>query len=57
MSRLARDPDSAAVDVLAAILDEPPPGVCTRRWWKRKKAISVRGENNQLHDPGYLLCS
>ncbi len=49
------DPDSAAVDVLAAILDEPPAGRLYKALVETKKAISVRAENNQLHDPGYLL--
>src|SRR5579862_2793681 len=49
------DPDSSAVDVLAAILDEPPAGRLYKALVETKKAISVRAENNQLHDPGYLL--
>jgi zinc protease len=49
------DPDSSAVDVLAAILDEPPAGRLYKALIETKKAISVRAENNQLHDPGYLL--
>jgi zinc protease len=49
------DPDSSAVDVLAAILEEPPAGRLYKALVETKKAISVRAENNQLHDPGYLL--
>ncbi len=49
------DPDSSAVDVLASILDEPPAGRLYKALVETKKAISVRAENNQLHDPGYLL--
>jgi len=49
------DPDSAAMDVLTAILDEAPAGRMYKALVESKKAISVRGENNQLHDAGYLL--
>ena len=49
------DPDSAAVDVLTAILDEAPAGRLYKALVESKKAISVNGENNQLHDAGYLL--
>ena len=49
------DPDSAAMDVLSAILDEAPAGRLYKALVETKKAISVRGENNQLHDAGYLL--
>ncbi len=49
------DPDSAAVDVLTAILDEAPAGRLYKALVETKKAISVNGENNQLHDAGYLL--
>ncbi len=49
------DPDSSAVDVLAAILEEAPAGRLYKALVETKKAISVRAENNQLHDPGYLL--
>ncbi len=51
------DPDSAAVDVLTAILEEAPAGRLYKALVESKKAISVRGENNQLHDAGYLLFS
>ncbi len=51
------DPDSAAMDVLTAILEEPPAGRLYKALVESKKAISVRGENNQLHDAGYLLFS
>jgi len=49
------DADSAAVDVLTAILDEAPAGRLYKALVESKKAISVNGENNQLHDAGYLL--
>ena len=49
------DPDSAAVDVLASLLDDPPAGRLYKALVEAKKAVSVRGENNQLHDAGYLL--
>ena len=49
------DADSAALDVLSAILDEAPSGRLYKALVESKKAISVRGENNQLHDAGYLL--
>jgi zinc protease len=49
------DPDSAAIDVLSAILEEAPAGRLYKALVETKKAISVRGENNQLHDAGYLL--
>ena len=49
------DADSAAVDVLSAILDEAPAGRLYKALVESKKAISVRGENNQLRDAGYLL--
>jgi zinc protease len=49
------DPDSPALDVLSAILDEPPAGRLYKALVESKKAISVRGENDQLHDAGYLL--
>ena len=49
------DPDSAAIDVLASVLDDAPSGRLYKALVESKKAISVRGENNQLHDPGYLL--
>ena len=49
------DPDSAAVDVLTAVLDEAPSGRLYKALVETKKAINVRGENNQLHDPGFLL--
>ena len=57
MFRPARDPDSAAVDVLTAILEEAPAGRLYKALVETKKAISVSAENNQLHDPGYLLFS
>jgi zinc protease len=49
------DPDSQAVDVLASILEEAPAGRLYKALVETKKAISVRAENNQLHDAGYLL--
>jgi zinc protease len=49
------DPDSPALDVLSAILDEAPSGRLYKALVESKKAVSVRGENNQLHDAGYLL--
>ena len=49
------DPDSAAVDVLTSLLDDPPAGRLYKALVETKKAVSVRGENNQLHDAGYLL--
>jgi zinc protease len=49
------DPDSAAVDVLTSVLDDPPAGRLYKALVESKKAVSVRGENNQLHDAGYLL--
>ncbi len=49
------DPDSAAVDVLASILDEPPAGRLYKALVETKKAVSVSAENNQLHDAGYLM--
>src|SRR6202171_893958 len=49
------DPDSAAGDGLSAILEEAPAGRLYKALVETKKAISVRGENNQLHDAGYLL--
>ena len=49
------DPDSAAVDVLTSILDDPPAGRLYKALVESKKAASVSGENNQLHDAGYLL--
>ena len=49
------DPDSPALDVLSSILDEAPSGRLYKALVESKKAVSVRGENNQLRDPGYLL--
>src|SRR5665213_1505888 len=49
------DPDSAAVDVLTSILEEAPAGRLYKALVESKKATSVSGENNQLHDAGYLL--
>ncbi len=49
------DPDSAAVDVLSSVLTEAPAGRLYKALVETKKAVSVRGENNQLHDAGYLL--
>jgi zinc protease len=51
------DPDSAALDVLNSILTEAPAGRLYKALVETKKAISVGGDNNQLHDPGYLLLS
>ena len=49
------DADSAAVDVLTSILEEAPAGRLYKALVETKKAVSVSGENNQLHDAGYLL--
>jgi len=49
------DPDSPALDVLSSILDEAPSGRLYKALVESKKAVLVRGENNQLRDPGYLL--
>src|SRR5665213_3658081 len=49
------DPDSAAVDVLTSILEEAPAGRLYKALVESKKGTSVSGENNQLHDAGYLL--
>jgi len=50
-------PDSAAVDVLSSLLAEAPAGRLYKALVESKKAVSIRGENNQLHDAGYLLFS
>jgi zinc protease len=49
------DPDSPALDVLTSVLDEAPSGRLYKALVESKKAVVVRGENNQLRDPGYLL--
>jgi zinc protease len=49
------DPDSPALDVLTSVLDEAPSGRLYKALVESKKAVLVRGENNQLRDPGYLL--
>ena len=51
------DPDSGVVDVLSSVLDDAPSGRLYKALVESKKAISVRGENNQQHDAGYLLFS
>ncbi len=48
-------PDSAVVDVLSSLLAEAPAGRLYKALVESKKAVSIRGENNQLHDAGYLL--
>jgi zinc protease len=49
------DPDAAALNVLGSVLDDAPSGRLYKALVESKKAISVRVENNQLHDAGYLL--
>ena len=49
------DPDAPALDVLSAVLSTPPAGRLYKALVETKKAISVRVENNTLHDAGYLL--
>ena len=49
------DPDSAALNVLGSVLDDAPAGRLYKALVESKKAVSVRVENNTLHDPGYLL--
>jgi zinc protease len=49
------DPDAVPLNVLGSILDDAPAGRLYKALVETKKAISVRVENNQLHDPGYLL--
>ena len=51
------DPDSAVIDVLSSVLDDAPSGRLYKALVESKKAISVRGENSQQHDAGYLMFS
>jgi len=51
------DPDATSLSVLGSILDDAPAGRLYKALVETKKAISVRVENNQLHDAGYLLIS
>lgn len=46
--------DSAPLQVLAAILAEPPAGRLYKALVESKKAVSVSGGHDQLHDPGYV---
>jgi zinc protease len=46
--------DSAPLQVLADILSDPPSGRLYKALVESKKATSVSGEDDQLHDPGYI---
>ncbi len=46
--------DSAPLQVLAAILSDPPAGRLYKALVESKKAVSVSGGHDQLHDPGYI---
>ncbi len=50
-------PDNPVLDVLAAILGEPPSGRLYKALVDSKKAVSVNAENNSLHDPGIDIFS
>ncbi|HEY6342465.1 MAG TPA: pitrilysin family protein [Bryobacteraceae bacterium] len=50
-------PDSAALEVLAGILGEPPSGRLYKALVDSKKAVSVNADNEQLHDPGIFEMS
>jgi len=49
------DQDATALNVLGSILDVAPAGRLYKALVETKKAVSVRVENNQLKDAGYLL--
>ncbi len=49
------DPDATPLNVLGSILDDAPAGRLYKALVETKKAVSVRVENNQLRDAGYLL--
>jgi zinc protease len=46
--------DSPPLQVLAAILTDPPSGRLYKALVESKKATSVSGGHDQLHDPGYV---
>ncbi len=46
--------DSVPLEVLAGIMVDPPSGRLYKALVESKKAISVAGEHDQLHDPGYV---
>jgi zinc protease len=48
-------PDTAAIEVLEAILDDTPAGRLHKALVDSKKAISAGGDTYQLHDPGLLI--
>ena len=50
-------PDSAALDVLSAILSEAPSGRLYKALVESKKAVSADAENYSLHDPGVEMFS
>jgi zinc protease len=47
-------PDSIPLQILAAILSDPPSGRLYKALVESKKATSVSGGHDQLHDPGYI---
>lgn len=47
-------PDSVPLEILAGILVDPPSGRLYKALVESKKAISVSGDHDQLHDPGYI---
>jgi zinc protease len=53
----AAHPDSAAMDVLAAVLGDTPSGRLYKALVDNKKAVSATMNFEDLHDPGYLLAS
>jgi zinc protease len=50
----ATHPDCAAVDVLSSVLLSEPSGLLYKALVEAKKATSVSGGSNALHDPGVL---
>ncbi len=50
----AAHPDSATLEVLAAILGETPSGRLYKALVETKKAVSTDGGNFDLHDPGLI---
>ena len=50
-------PDCVALDVLAAVLAEPPAGRLYKALVDNKKAVGVGMEFNEMHDPGYMMAA
>ena len=49
------DADAAPLSILSSVLDDAPAGRLYKALVESKMAISVRVENNQLRDAGYLM--